>query len=479
MKKLSVIVLGTDNKKEDYEYGEIIFSNGKNLINTINSAVGKYISFTKQEDNISTDYFKVLVDKTEEEFDCCFINYNIEYDYINKPKILTNEKELKSKKPYFGEYIWSFIYKKDKLLELLNYIDKDNFNDIVDKLFENTKAIGQVLYTHNPNNKPVLNNFCFVDVKKTEHYKNVIYVAGGCNGVFNGYISWIKNLGRCFGDKYDVTILYDSIYKPTLDIFSEWFNCVKLDYKINYTCERLLVTYSSYCYPKNIFVLDENYMFIHGNMSDYPYAKHFYDDIYTKYIAVSKIAAKKAKGYFPTNNIEYLYNPFSLDDKLLKPHLTLVSAQRYSEVKRPERIEIIANILRELEIPFTWNVFTDKFENTNKEGLIYRRRVINPLPYMKDADYFVLLSDSEALPYCVVEALSLDTKVIVTPLEAFEELGVVDKENGYVVPFDYFKEENKDKLIELVQTIYKNKDKEINYTFDKELYSGYNDIFKN
>ena len=98
---------------------------------------------------------------------------------------------------------------------------------------------------------------------------------------------------------------------------------------------------------------------------------------------------------------------------------------------------------------------------------------------MKDADYFVLLSDSEALPYCVVEALSLNTKVIVTPLEAFEELGVVDKENGYVVPFDYFKEENKDKLIELVQTIYKNKDKEINYTFDKELYSGYNDIFKN
>ena len=220
-------------------------------------------------------------------------------------------------------------------------------------------------------------------------------------------------------------------------------------------------------------------MFIHGNICDYPNAKPFVDDIYTKYIAVSKIAAQKAKGYFPTDNIEYLYNPFLLDDKLLKPHLTLVSAQRYSEVKRPERIEIIANILRELEIPFTWNVFTDKFENTNKDGLIYRRRVINPLPYMKDADYFVLLSDSEALPYCVVEALSLNTKVIVTPLEAFEELGVVDKENGYVVPFDYFKEENKDKLIELVQTIYKNKDKEINYTFDKELYSGYNDIFKN
>ena len=112
MKKISVVVLGTENKKEEYEYGEIIFSDGKNLINTITSASGKYISFTKQEDNISTDYFKTLIDKTDEDFDCCFINYNVLYDYINEQKMLTNEKELKNKKPYFGEYIWSFIYKK-------------------------------------------------------------------------------------------------------------------------------------------------------------------------------------------------------------------------------------------------------------------------------------------------------------------------------------------------------------------------------
>ena len=479
MKKISIVILGNENKKEDYEYGEIIFSNGNNLINLISSLKGKYLVFTKQDDNISKDYFKTLVDKTNEDFDCCFINYNVDYDYINSPKILMSEKELKKKKPYYGEYIWNFIYKKEKLLELFNYIDKDNFNEMVDKLFEKTSCINQVLYTHNPNGKSILKDFCYVDVKETKNYKNVIYVGNGCNGIFNGYISWIKNIGRCFSNNYDITIIYDEITKPTLDIFSEWFTCVKLNSKINYVCDRLLVTYSTYYYPKNIFVLDKNYMFIHGNMCDYPNAMHFYDDIYTKYIAVSKIAAEKAKGYFPTNNIEFLYNPFTLDDKLLKPHLKLVSAQRYSEVKRPERIEIIANILKELNIPFTWNVFTDKNENTNNGGVIYRRRITNPLPYIEDCDYFVLLSDSEALPYCIVEALCLNTKVIVTPLEAFEELGVVDGENGFIIPFDYFKDENKHKLVEIVKKIYNNKDKKINYTFDEDLYSGYNNLFKN
>ena len=35
-------------------------------------------------------------------------------------------------------------------------------------------------------------------------------------------------------------------------------------------------------------VLEENYMFIHGNMSDYPNARHYKDDIYTKYLGVSR-----------------------------------------------------------------------------------------------------------------------------------------------------------------------------------------------
>lgn len=192
---------------------------------------------------------------------------------------------------------------------------------------------------------------------------------------------------------------------------------------------------------------------------------------------MSKIAAIKAKGYFPTDNIEYIYNPFKLDNTLLKPHLRLTSAQRHSDIKRPERIEIVADVLKELDIPFTWNVFTDKNENTNKDGVIYRRRVPNPLPYIQDSDYFVLLSDSEALGYCVLEALALNTKVLVTPLEAFDELGVVDGENGFIIPFEYFEPENKNKLAKVLLKAYKEKTKEINYCFAEEMYKGYHDLF--
>ena len=138
---------------------------------------------------------------------------------------------------------------------------------------------------------------------------DAIYFANGCNGVFNGYISWARNVGRCFSNDYDITFLYDNLPDVTYNNFSTFFNCVKRETSVNYTCDRFFVVYTEYYYPKNIFTLDENYLFIHGNMSDYPNSRRFYDDIYTKYIAVSKVAAERAVGYFPTDKIEHILNP--------------------------------------------------------------------------------------------------------------------------------------------------------------------------
>ena len=317
-----------------------------------------------------------------------------------------------------------------------------------------------------------------VDKKYSVFYKNVIYIGIGCRGTFNGYISWVRNIGKCFCSKYDITLLYDDISSALNEEFSKMYNCVKLDSKINYICDKLLVTYTNYFYPKNIYVNDRSYLFIHGNPNDYKNACHYYDDIYTDYMAVSKISAKKSVGYYPINDVKPLYNPFVLDKNLVKPHLRLVTAMRSSDIKRPERIVKMASVLDELSIPYTWNVFTDKNENTNINGLIYRKRTLNPLPYVNDSDYFVLLSDSEALPYAIVEALALNTKVIVTPLEAYDELGVIDGNNAIVVPFEYFDDENKDKLIDVCKRIYEEKDKSFEYHFDESLYEGYNDIFE-
>ena len=110
--------------------------------------------------------------------------------------------------------------------------------------------------------------------------------------------------------------------------------------------------------------------------------------------------------------------------------------------------------------------------------LVKTLRVVNPLPYFADSDYFVLLSDSEALSYAVVEALSVNTKVLVTPQDAYAEFGLKDGENAVIVPYDYFEEENKEKLVDLIKKIYADKEREIQYTFNPDLYKLYNDLLK-
>ena len=477
MIKLTVVILGKNiDKKEDKDI-EFIYSNGTNILNDIENAQGKYITFIKEEDTISKNYLKTIYEKCKNDFDYCFINYDIKYNYKNKIKILINKNELKNNKPYYGEYIWSFILKKNKLEKLLSTNTQMKFNKMVDEEFKKVDAIGELIYFHNPDGNRIIKNFQFQDTKRNEYYKNIIYIGNGCNGLFNGYISWINNIGRCF-DNYDLVFLYDEINTKTLNNFLNYYKCIKRINNVNYVCDRLLTTYSDYYYPKNIFTLESNYLFIHGNMSDYENVRRYYDDIYTKYVAVSKIAAKKAKGYFPTKKIDYVINPFKLDNKLAKPHLRLTSAFRYSDVKRPDRVELMARLMTEMNIPYTWELFTDQKENTNVDGLIYRKRVDNPIPYVKDSDYFVLLSDSEAMPYCILESLAVNTKVVVTPLEAYDELGIINKDNGFIIPFEYFDEKDHTKLKEVIMQMYEQKDKKVKYNIDENLWKGYKDILK-
>lgn len=466
--KLSIIILGNNyniNKNNNYE---IIYSNGENLINNIDKAKGKYVVFINEYDKIDDKYLDIILKKCENNFDYCYINYKISYNYLKDIKSLKNEIILKQNKPQFGSYIWNYIYSKDKLL----YSIKNNsFNS-----FKVSDVIKEIIYYHTPSNESILHIFPLLDTKKATYHKNIIYIGEYCNTTFNGYVTWIENIGKCFGNKYEIIILYDKITDSSLNKFKKYFKCLKRNRFINYTCDRLFVTYSTFYYPNNLFPLEENYLFIHGNMDDYSYTVKNEDDIYSKYIGVSKECALKAKRYYNTNKIEYVYNPFKLTEKI-KPHLKLVSAQRSTDVKKEDRIVKIASILDEENIPYTWNLFTDEKEGTNINGLIYRHRTTNPYPYIKDSDYFVLLSDSEACPYSIIEALSLNTKLVVTPLNVFKELGV-NENNSIIIPFEYFEDNNKEKLRKIVKKIYLEKEKKFNYEYKKEYYNGYNILFK-
>lgn len=55
--------------------------------------------------------------------------------------------------------------------------------------------------------------------------------------------------------------------------------------------------------------------------------------------------------------------------------------------------------------------------------------------YVADADYAVLLSSTEGLPYTIQEALQYGTPCIVTDIGGNTEV-IKDGVNGYIVPLD-------------------------------------------
>ena len=477
MYDFTLIVFGDKLELETDTPFKIIYYDG-NLKSIIDKIDTKYVLFVKSNDSITENYWNEVIKKTSKDFDSCFINFKCDYPNYSEDKIPTDPKEIKGILPLYGSYIWNFIFRVELFKKLFDFVTEKGFNDFVKENFKKTDCISDIVYYHKVDtNKELNENIFYVDVKRSIHLKNAIYIGNGISGTFNGYISWIRNIGRCFGNDYDIYIIYDDMKDNLHQELSEYFHLIKYDNRINYLCERLLLTYSDYFYPRNIICVDKNYMFIHGNPSDYPNSKHYYDDVYSEYVAVSKTAAKKSIGYYPTKDIKVAYNPYKLDPNKVLPHLKLVTTMRSSDIKRPERIKQLAAAFDELDIPYTWNVFTDKNENTNINGLIYRRRIPNTMPYVNDSDYLVLLSDSESFSYSVVEALSVNTKVIVTPLEVYDEIGVKDGENAFVVPKEYFDEENKEKLKEFAKKIYDNKDMKIEYTFDSTLYDEFNNIF--
>ena len=98
MKNLTIIILG-NNINIDNKDIDILYSNGINIKEKILSVKTKYVCFIKDDDNIKEDYLDKVIEKSKEDFDCCFINYIVNYNYKSKLKILSDENILKDNYP--------------------------------------------------------------------------------------------------------------------------------------------------------------------------------------------------------------------------------------------------------------------------------------------------------------------------------------------------------------------------------------------
>jgi len=114
----------------------------------------------------------------------------------------------------------------------------------------------------------------------------------------------------------------------------------------------------------------------------------------------------------------------------------LISCMRIDNRKGWDRMQQMCKMMRNVGIKFVWDIFTNSTpRNTEYEEIRFWKHRYDIFDYVANADYCVLLSDAEGLPYTVQEALQYDTPCIVTDVGGCTEL-IKDGINGYVVPLD-------------------------------------------
>jgi glycosyltransferase involved in cell wall biosynthesis len=101
-----------------------------------------------------------------------------------------------------------------------------------------------------------------------------------------------------------------------------------------------------------------------------------------------------------------------------------------------KRMRILCDKLNAEGIPFIWLNFSDgELENRPRNFYNVGMRE-NILGYLRKADYLVQLSTYESFCNAVLEALIVNTPVIITWQRAYKDFGVEDGVNAHVVPMD-------------------------------------------
>lgn len=275
--------------------------------------------------------------------------------------------------------------------------------------------------------------------------KTIFYITSF--NVIGGVEQWMYYIAKMFGKKKDFIVLYRDGDKKQLKRLAKQCR-IRM-----YNGEKVKCDTAIFCYGFDIIgnvEAKEYYHFIHGNIEA---VKKIYPDMdmvsppqITKRYSVSKITRDGYKKVYGIDT-EIFYNILDMDTpkKLTdeenpfkdKDRLKLITASRLRDsIKGFDYMELIAQKLREENIPFTWVCFSDKPEKETDENFIFLKPNLDITPYIKEADYLVQTSRDESYGYSIVESLMLDVPVIVTNIPVLEELGVIDGIHGYVLEFD-------------------------------------------
>lgn len=238
---------------------------------------------------------------------------------------------------------------------------------------------------------------------------------------------------------YDITVLYNTGDIEQILRLSKLVKLEQYDNKSNYEYDIVLRNSVWGEIPYNIKSKDNRYLEMrHANykyLQDRDLLKlqyHKWDKV-NEIIACGEFVNKMSREVMKDNptTIINILAPKQETRHILK----LISCTRIDANKGWDRMLKMAQMMREANIKFEWNIFTNNPKECQYEEIHFYKQRFDIWDYLADADYTVLLSDCEGLPYTVQESLQYDTPCIVTDVEGCTEL-IKDGINGYVVPLD-------------------------------------------
>lgn len=267
-------------------------------------------------------------------------------------------------------------------------------------------------------------------MKKIIFYQSNFCQMGGVETMAYNWCWWLRNF-------FDITVLYCTGDPIRLKKMSKLVKLEIYDENKTYECDIFIRNSVWGKIPKNIKA-DRMIEMRHANykwLLDNGYLMQQYADMGIKEIVgcgdfVSKMS-HEALGDNPTT-IKNILLPNQETHKVLH----LISCTRIDAFKGWNRMLKLCDMLRNARIKFEWNVFTNSpmAKSPYEELHIWKQRD-DIWDYLADADYTVLLSDSEGLPYTIQESLQYKVPCIVTDIGGCTEL-IKDGVNGYVVPLD-------------------------------------------
>jgi glycosyltransferase involved in cell wall biosynthesis len=321
-----------------------------------------------------------------------------------------------------------------------------DMTDLIDE-FKKADEYAEVMLLTNKNDIPELGKYC--RIYKPMHIKATEKRGEPCDFIeimpqpiitqVVIYASWLEIIGgietftyafvRRLSKYYDIIVICDSMDELQIRRLEEYVRVMKNDLTTTIICDTLIMNRVIDKIPENI-KYGKSVQMVHGNV--FPNYKLPTDRQET--VCVSE-TVKKSWGK-ATSDARVIQNMTFIEEQ--ERPLLLVSATRIdTSDKGGDRMFKFAKLLKDQGIDFVWLVFTNRdLPRYVPANMIKMPPTQNVLKYIQMADYLVQLSGAEGFGYSIVEALTLGTPVIVTPLPVLSELGFKDKVNGYVVPFD-------------------------------------------